>query len=104
MPLDEHVKQGHAKGQMRLKRLPHPMAHLFEVTNDGQHRQDRFDQHARVPGVARTPFQIARVPVFGMKSGVTQHNHDLLNRSNHGLKGGIGHIGRVTVPGHDSPH
>lgn len=98
MPLDRHVKQGHPQGQMRLECLPRPMTHMLELTAYGQHRQDCFNRHAGIPGVTKARFQIRWFAHFGMKSSITQYNHDLFNSPNHGLKDRIGPIGCVTVP------
>jgi hypothetical protein len=42
------------------------MQALFKMTDCGQHRQRRLDQHARVPGATMTELEIGPVPVLGM--------------------------------------
>ena len=72
MPLDEHIEGGHGEGQARLKIGPAPMHHLFQVADERQHREHRLYQHTVLPLATLTQFEIARIPLRGMETGVTQ--------------------------------
>jgi hypothetical protein len=70
MPLHQDIEGGQGEGQPRLEIRPHPMQALFKMTDCGQHRQRRLDQHARVPGATMTELEIGPVPVLGMVLGL----------------------------------
>src|SRR5262252_1329202 len=89
MPLDQHVEGGHGEGQTRLKIRPAPMHHLLQMADERQHREHRLYQHTILPLAALTQFKIARIPLGGMETGVTQDNHLFFALSNEPLKGGI---------------
>src|SRR6266852_6208363 len=78
IPLDQHVEGGHGECQTRLKIRPAPMHHLLQMADERQHREHRLHEHTVLPLAARTQFEIARIPLGGMETGVTQDNHALL--------------------------
>ena len=103
-PLDEEIEGGQRKGQSCLERGPGAMQHFLEMTDPGQHRQDRLYQHSGVPEAAVTELEVGRIPFFGMESGVTQDNHLTIESFNQRMERGVRGIGTGTVPGyHQAP-
>jgi len=47
------------------------------MTDSGQLRQDRLDQHAGVPLAALARFEIGRMPVFLVKADVAENDHQV---------------------------
>ena len=72
MPLDEDIEGGHGECQARLKIRPTPMHHLLHMADERQHREHRLYQHTVLPLATLTQFEIARIPLRGMETGVTQ--------------------------------
>src|SRR6266851_1092940 len=70
MPLDEHIEGGHGERQARLKIRPAPMHHLLQMTDQRQHREDRLHQHAVLPLPPWTQFEVGRIPLGSMESGI----------------------------------
>src|SRR6266516_4586916 len=70
MPLDQHIEGGHGEREPRLKIRPAPMPHLFEMTDERQHGEHRFDEHTVLPLATLTQFEIARIALRGMEAGV----------------------------------
>ena len=103
MPLDQDIEDGHREREPRLKIRPDPVHDLLEVTHDGQHGEHRLNEHAVLPFAARTQFEVGRIPLGGMKSGIAQDDHASIDLSNQPLEGVIGDIGRGTGPPHDQP-
>src|SRR5436853_3386986 len=101
MPLDQHIEGGHGERQARLKIAPASMHHLFQMTDERQHREHRLHQHAVLPLAALTHFEIARIALGRMEAGVTQDNHLFFALANEPLKGVIRDIRRGTRPPHD---
>src|SRR5215468_2951210 len=89
MPLDEDIKGGHGEGEAGVEVLPAPMHHLLEVADHGQHGEHRLHQHAILPLPARTEFEVGRVALGGMETGIAQDNHPAINLSNEPRKGVI---------------
>jgi len=54
MPLDQDIKQGHRVSDSALEIVPGTMSHFLEMTHNRQHQQDRFNQHAVIPGALGT--------------------------------------------------
>jgi hypothetical protein len=54
MPLDEHIAGGHGKREAGMEIRPHAVHDLFEVADDGQHRQHRLNKDASLPPPALT--------------------------------------------------
>ena len=101
MPLDEHVECGHGEGETRLEIRLAPMHHLFEMADQGQHRQHRFDQDAILPLPALTQFQVAGIALRSMEAGVAQDDHPSIHLLHQPLKGVVRSIGGGTRPPHD---
>src|SRR5712691_4598336 len=74
IPLDQHIEGGHGERQARLKIRPAPMHHLLEMTDQRQHREHRFNQHAVLPLAALTQFEVGRIPRGSMEGGIAQDN------------------------------
>ena len=72
IPLDEDIEGRHGERQARLKIRPTPMHHLLHMTDERQHREHRLYQHTVLPLATLTQFEIARIPLRGMETGVTQ--------------------------------
>ena len=100
MPLDQHIEGGYGERQARLKIGPAPMHDLFEMADERQHREDRFNKHAVLPLTALTQFEVGRIAFCGMEGRITQDDHASIDLANQPLKGVICHIGRATVPPH----
>src|SRR5256885_1216042 len=103
MPLDQHIEGSHSERQARLKIGPIPMHHLLQMADERQHREHRLHQHTVLPLAARTQFEIARIPLRGMETGVTQDNHLVFALANEPLKRVVRDMGRVACPPHDQP-
>ena len=83
MPLDQHVEGGHGEGQTRLKIRLAPMHHLLQMADERQHREHRLHEYPVLPLATLTQFEIARIALGGMETGVTQDNHtpvDMVNQ------------------------
>src|SRR5437016_12347587 len=70
LPLDQHIEGRHGERQARLRIRPTPMHHLLQMADQGQHREHRLYQHAVLPLATLTQFEIARIPLRGMETGV----------------------------------
>src|SRR5262245_51982823 len=82
MPLDQHIEGGHGERQARLKIRPAPMHDFLHMAHERQHGEHRLNEHPVFPLAALTEFEIARIALGGMETGVTQDNHALLNLPN----------------------
>ena len=103
MPLHQHVEHRHRKRQSRLEIRPDPMHHLLEVADQCEHGQHRLNQHPRIPRIAITDFHVRGIARFSVKAVINQHDHDFIVLLNERLKGLVGHIGGITIPGGDQP-
>jgi len=52
------------------------------MEDGGEQRQHRFYQHARIPGAARTDFQVARITRLRMETRIRQDNHPTVKLGN----------------------
>src|SRR5262249_8695111 len=86
MQLDQHIEGGHGERQARMKIRPPPIHHLLQMADERQHREHRLYQHTVLPLATLTQFEIARIPLRGMETGVTQDNHLFFALSNEPLK------------------
>src|SRR5499427_10990529 len=86
MPLDQDIEGGHGKRQTCLKIAPAPMHHLFQVTDERQHREHRLDEHTLLPLPALAQFEVGRIALGGMEGRVAQDNHLLFTLPNEPLK------------------
>src|SRR6267142_5073703 len=103
MPLDQHIEGGHGERQARLKIRPAPMHHLFEMADERQHREHRFDEHTVLPLTALTQFEVGGITLRRMETGVTQDNHAPIDLANEPLKGVVRDMRGGTRPPHDQP-
>ena len=103
MPLDEHIKRRHGKREACMEIRPDPVHDLLEMADQGEHRQDRLDQHTVLPLATLTQFEVGGIPLRGMKAGIAQDNHLLFKLPDEPLKGVIGDIGGGTRPPHNQP-
>src|SRR5882762_6987285 len=101
MPLYQHIEGGHGERQARLKIRPAPMHHLFEMADERQHREHRFDEHTVLPLTALTQFEVGGIALRSMETGVAQDNHAPVDLANEPLKGLVCDIGGITRPPHD---
>src|SRR3989454_11433499 len=100
MPLDQHIECGHGERQARLKIRPAPMHHLFQMADQRQHGEDRLHEHPVLPLPPLTQFEIGRIALSSMETGITQDDHAAVDLPNQPLKRVICDIGRATVPPH----
>lgn len=77
------------------------MPHLFELAHDGQHREDRFNDHAIIPVAFWAELQVQRIPLLRMKPGITEDDHVALHSRHQRMEGLIRDIRCGTVPVHD---
>ena len=102
IPLDEQVEHRHRVSQTALEVSPNPVHHLLEMTNQSQHREHRFDNHARVPLASSANPDVFRMPVFLDETLITEQHHLGGIALGNLLKGAaIVDIGRVDLPIHD---
>ena len=71
------------------------------MADERQYREHRLHEHTVLPLATLTQFEIARIALGGMETGVTQDNHLVFALANQPLKGVIRDIGGVTRPRHD---
>src|SRR4029453_1233809 len=81
------IESGHRERQARLKIRPAPMHHLLQMTNEREHREHCPHQHAAFPLAPRPQFEVGRIPLGGMESGIAQDDHASIDLSNQPLKG-----------------
>src|ERR671924_207661 len=98
MPLDQHIEGGHSERQARLKIRPPPMHHLLQMADQRQHREHGLHEDAIFPLSPATQFEVHRIALGGMETGVTQNNHTPVDLANQPLKGLVRHIRRSTIP------
>ena len=73
------------------------MGDVLEVTHRGQHRKDRFDDHAHIPASTRTHFQVGWVALLGEEAMVVQDEHFIFESADQGMKNGVIDVGGGTV-------
>src|SRR5215471_819579 len=71
VPLDQHIEGGHGEGQTCLKIRPTPMHHVFEMADQRQHREHRLHEHTILPLAPLAQFEIRRITLGGMETGIT---------------------------------
>jgi hypothetical protein len=101
MPLDQNIEGRHGEREASMEIGPSPVPDLLQMADQRQHRQHRLDEHAVLPFPALTPFEVAGIPLRGMKAGVAQDNHTSIKLLNQPLKGVIRDMGGGTRPPHD---
>jgi hypothetical protein len=70
MPLDQHIEDRHSEREPRLKIRPHAVHDPLEMTDERQHGADRLDEQTVLPLAALTQFEVGRIPLGGMESGI----------------------------------
>ena len=101
MPLNQQIERSDSERQAGQDVVHHPMTDLLEMTDQGQHREHGFDQHAVVPGAAWAEFQVGRIALGGVEAGIGQDDHAVLEPLDQGLKPGIVGMGRRPQPADD---
>ena len=102
IPLNEQVEHRHCISQAAFEICPTAVHHLFEMTNQGQHGEHRFDNHARIPLASLANPDIIRMPVLLDKALITEQYHPSGIALGNFLKGAaVVDIGRVDPPIHD---
>ena len=102
VPLDEQVEHRHGVSQPALEISPNPVHHLLEMTNQGQHGEHRFDNHARIPLASLANPDIFGMPVLLDKALITEQHHPSGIALGNLLKGAaVVDISRVDLPIHD---
>src|SRR4029453_7462017 len=100
MPLDEYIEGGHGESEARLKIRPNPMHRPLKMTDQGQHGEHRFHEHAVLPLATLTQFEVGGVAAGGVEIGITQNDHPSVKLWKEPLKGVIRDIGGITPPRH----
>src|SRR5262249_22051801 len=103
IPLDQYVEGGHGEGEPGAKIRPARLHDFFEMADQRQHRQHDLHQHTVLPLAALTQFEVARIALGRMESGITQDDHASVDLTNQPLKGVIRNIGGGTRPPHNQP-
>src|SRR5256886_3894891 len=98
MPLDQHIEGGHGEREAGVEILPASVHDFLKVAHDGQHRQDRLHEDAILPLPPATEFEVGRIPLGGMESGITQDDHAPVKLLHEPLKGVICDIGGGPPP------
>jgi hypothetical protein len=75
MPLDQYIKSRHGERGAGMEVLPDPVHDFLEVADERQHGEHRLDEHPVLPLATLTQFEMARIALRGMETGVTQDNH-----------------------------
>src|SRR5215475_5140409 len=75
MPLDEDIEGRHGERQPCLKIGPAPMHHLFQVTDERQHREHCLHEHTVLPFAVLTQFEVGGIAFSRMEAGITQDDH-----------------------------
>src|SRR6266700_5942844 len=68
--------------------------------DERQHREHRLDEHTVLPRAALTQFEVARIALSSMETGVAQDNHAPVDLANQPLKRLVRHIRCGTIPPH----
>ncbi len=79
------------------------MVLVFEVADGGQHREHRFNQHARVPCAAFADFHVGRIARSTVKPGIGQDHHLVGKLGNQRAECLIRDTVQVAVPGDKQP-
>ena len=79
------------------------MANPPEMTDCGQHGQNRFSNHAHVPSSPLTDLHVGWVLLLGIEAMIDQNDHLLFEETDQRVKGGVIYIGRGTAPANNQP-
>ena len=77
------------------------MSHLFEVTNGGEHRQHRLDQHPYIPSSFFAHLEIGRITPSSVEAGIAEDAHLTVELFDQSAKVLVVGIGRRAIPTHD---
>ena len=77
------------------------MTDFLQVSDQGQHRKHGFDQHPVVPGAARAEFQVGWIAFAGVKAGIRQDDHAVVEPLNQWIS--VMRVGRRHQPTDDLP-
>ena len=80
MPLHQQIKRCDDKRHPGAKVIRPPMVLMLEMADGRQHREDRFNHHAGIPGAALADLHVRRVARSTVKSGIGQDDHLVGNR------------------------
>ena len=72
VPAGQHVERGHHQGKVGLEIRLKLMPHLLHVAHHGEHGKDGLDQHPLVALPATAYFQVGRVALLGVESGIAE--------------------------------
>src|SRR5512144_2690080 len=86
MPLNQQIESSDCAGQAGLKISRYPMHDFLKVANHGQHGEHCLNNHALIPRFPTTQLEIVWIARLGMKSGIAQHDHALLEDLDQGMK------------------
>lgn len=103
MPLDQYIKSRHGEREACLEVLPDPVHDWLAGADERQHGEHRLDEHPVLPLAMLTQFEMARIALRGMETGVTQDKQRLFAWANAPRKGVIRDIGGGACPPHDHP-
>src|SRR6266849_3233504 len=103
MPLDQDIEGRYGEREPGVELRPDSMHDLFDMADDGQHRQHRLYQQAVLPLPALTQAEVGGIALRGMEGSITENNHPAIKLPNEPLKGVIGDVGGGTRPPHDQP-
>ena len=101
MPLHQNIEGRHNERDPHSKVICPLMMLVLQMADCRQHRQDRFNQHARVPGAALTDLHVGRIARAAMESAIDQDDHLLSKLSNQGSKILVRDTRPITLPGHE---
>ena len=82
MPLDEHIEGGHGERQQSVEIVPYTVHDPLAMADERQHGEHRLDEHTVLPRATRTQFEVGRIALRGMESGITQDNHAFFKLTN----------------------
>jgi len=69
MPLDQDIEGRHGERKPGVEIRPDAMHDLFEMADQGQHREHRLHEHAVLPLAALTQFEVGGIALGGLMSG-----------------------------------
>src|SRR5438132_11675201 len=100
MPLAQHMEGGHGEREPGMKIGPDPVHDLLAMADERQHREHRLDEQTVPPLAAFTQFEVARIALSSMETGVAPDNHAPVDVSNQPLKRLVRHSRVATIPPH----
>lgn len=99
MPLNQDIEHRHRVVQAHFQVIPDPMGKVLEMTDQGQHRQQGFHQHATIPFTPFAGAQVSGMPIVFHEMDIGKDDHLVRHPVHQALKGtAIIDISGVTVP------